>query len=89
MTDATTTRVLIVEDEVITREHLERLLTNAGYRTLAVGDAAAADRARRYFRPHVAVVDLQLPDADDFNLTRELGERDRCGVIIVSGSGDR
>lgn len=82
------TRVLVVEDEIITREQIEHWLTKAGYRVRSVDSAAGAAQARSIFQPHVVLLDLVLPDANDFELTREYGRDGQCGVIIVSGIAD-
>jgi two-component system, OmpR family, response regulator len=82
------TRVLVVEDEEITREWIFALLDTAGYRTHAVADARSALSAMEAFRPHVALLDLRLPDTEDFSLTRRAAAM-HCGVIIVSALRDR
>jgi len=79
----------VVEDETITREHIIGLLLNAGHEALGASDASSAEQAYRKFRPHVALLDLLLPDAKDFSLTRGFGLRDRCGIIIISGITNR
>jgi len=83
------TRILVVEDEEITREWMLSLLDDGGYWTAMAGDAATARAAYAAFRPHVVLLDLTLPDADDFELTRTLATRSDCGVIIVSSSRGR
>jgi DNA-binding response OmpR family regulator len=82
------TRVLVVEDEEITREWTCDLLGAAGYRTHAVADARSALAALDALRPHVVLLDLCLPDADDFSLTRSAAGK-HCGIIIVSRKRDR
>jgi len=82
------TRVLVVEDEEIAREWACGLLDTAGYHTRAVADARSAVAAMEALRPHVALLDLRLPDAEDFDLTRRAAAI-HCGVIIVSALRDR
>lgn len=82
------TRVLVVEDEEITRECTRELLSAAGYRTHAAADARSALSAMQALQPHVVLLDLCLPDAEDFSLTRSAAAMS-CGVIIVSGMRDR
>lgn len=55
-------RVLIADDEVLLREGLERLLTEAGFEV--VGKVGTADELRRKVeltRPDVAIVDIKMP----------------------------
>ncbi len=82
------TRVLVVEDEEITREWTCDLLDAAGYRTHASADARSASAALDALLPHVVLLDLCLPDAEDFSLTRNAATK-HCGVIIVSRKRDR
>jgi DNA-binding NarL/FixJ family response regulator len=55
-------RVVIADDEVLLREGLERLLTEAGFEV--TGKAGAADELLRKVRltsPDVAIVDIKMP----------------------------
>ena len=55
-------RVVIADDEVLLREGLERLLTEAGFEV--VGKVGTADELRRKVeltRPDVAIVDIKMP----------------------------
>jgi len=63
-----TLKVLLVEDEEITRDWMQALLERAGYRVQAASDAASAQAAGADFRPHVALLDLLPPDSEDFGL---------------------
>jgi DNA-binding NarL/FixJ family response regulator len=55
-------RVVIADDEVLLREGLERLLTEAGFEV--VGKVGTADELRRKVeltRPDLAIVDIKMP----------------------------
>lgn len=55
-------RILIVEDSVLLREGLVRLLDEAGYRTVgAFGDAQDLSARVADLRPDVVVLDVRLP----------------------------
>jgi DNA-binding NarL/FixJ family response regulator len=55
-------RVLIADDEVLLREGLERLLTEAGFEvTGKVGNPDELLRTVRLTRPDVAIVDIKMP----------------------------
>ena len=57
--------VILADDHPVFRDGLQRLLEGAGIVVLAaVEDGRAALAAIREHRPHVAVIDLQLPDMD-------------------------
>jgi CheY-like chemotaxis protein len=69
--------VVVVEDEPDTRELIERLLSEAGCRVVAVGSAAAAMRALTAEQPDVLVSDIGLPDEDGYSLIRRVRNLDR------------
>lgn len=55
-------RVVIADDELLLREGLERLLTEAGIQVLAkVGNPRDLLREVRLTRPDVAIVDIKMP----------------------------
>jgi serine/threonine-protein kinase len=55
-------RVVIADDEVLLREGLERLLTEAGFTVVGkVGNAAELLRKVELSRPDVAIIDIKMP----------------------------
>lgn len=66
------TRVLVVEDHTLVRDALVRLLTDGGFEVRGVADANSARTAAATFRPHVALVDIGLPDGDGITLVADL-----------------
>ena len=55
-------RVVIADDEVLLREGLERLLTEAGFDVVGkVGTAEELQRKVELARPDVAIVDIKMP----------------------------
>jgi DNA-binding NarL/FixJ family response regulator len=55
-------RVLIADDEVLLREGLDRLLTEAGHEVVAkVGTADELRRRVALTRPDVAILDIKMP----------------------------
>jgi DNA-binding NarL/FixJ family response regulator len=82
-------RVVVGEDDVLLREGLARLLTEAGFEVVAqAGDAEEFLRRALAHKPDVAVVDIQMPPrhADD-GLRAALELRDRIpsmGILVLS-----
>jgi CheY-like chemotaxis protein len=66
--------VVVVEDEPDARELVERLLSEAGCRVVAVASAAEALNALGRERPDVLVSDIGLPDEDGYSLIRRVRE---------------
>src|SRR6478672_2481552 len=82
-------RVAIGEDDVLLREGMARLLTEAGLEVVAqAGDAEHFLRRTLAHRPDVAIVDVQMPprhEDDGLLAAVELRRRlPRVGVIILS-----
>jgi sigma-B regulation protein RsbU (phosphoserine phosphatase) len=79
-------RVLIVEDDPAMRRAIERVLRSLGETTSVEGvaEALAQVAARRYA---VALVDLELPDGDGYDLCQRLRALSReTDVILMTGS---
>ena len=82
-------RVAVGEDDVLLREGVARILTDAGLEVLArCGDADDLLRRTLAFRPDVVVTDVQMPpDGTDDGLraAREVRRREPgTGVLILS-----
>src|SRR5690349_22541493 len=90
MPDELEINVVIVDDHLALRRGLELLLRQHGHHVVGVADDAEQARgliARR--RPHVAVIDLELPGASGAELTTELlAEHDSLRVLLYTGVGD-
>lgn len=64
--------VLMVEDNALNMELLERFLTRDGYRVARAPDGQSGLREARRQQPRVILMDLQLPDMDGLEVTRRL-----------------
>jgi two-component system, NarL family, invasion response regulator UvrY len=77
-------KVLIVDDHVIVREGVRRLLTP--YPDITIRDAATAAQALGSFRaerPDVVLLDLNLPNASGFELLRRILRDDHDARVLV------
>jgi len=90
MSDATGTRVLVVDDHPIWRRAVERDLLEAGFTVVAcVADGEAAVRLAPATRPDVVLMDLQLPGLTGVEATAELVRVDpSIRVLMLSSSGE-
>jgi DNA-binding NarL/FixJ family response regulator len=82
-------RVVIGEDDVLLREGMVRLLTEAGFDVVAqTGDADDLMRRTLAHRPDVAVIDVQMPPRhEDDGLRAATALRERLpdmGVLVLS-----
>jgi CheY-like chemotaxis protein len=77
--------ILIVDDNVQNLKLARVILANEGYDVRTAGDAEEALALLRTSRPHVILMDLQLPGMDGLQLTRQLkADPDTRGIRIVA-----
>src|SRR5919197_2045554 len=69
---ATKRRVLVVEDEVDSRECLKLLLETEGHQVALTDSGAAALEAIGRFQPDIALVDVGLPGMDGYEVARRV-----------------
>ncbi|GGD18467.1 DNA-binding response regulator [Nocardioides daphniae] len=85
------TKVMVVDDHPMWRNAVERDLAEAGFEVVAV--AASGDEAITRFaaaRPHVVVLDLQIPAPNGVEVTRTVLAQDPSArVLILSASGEQ
>ena len=83
--------ILIVEDDPLARHALQKLLSSRGYRTRAVGSGEAAlIELQNSEKPHMLLIDVDLPGMTGLDLVRELrATRPELRCTLMSGeSGD-
>ncbi|MBD3181380.1 response regulator [Candidatus Poribacteria bacterium] len=81
-------RILIVEDEPITRDVMQSLLEDWGYDTMSVSDGFEALDVIGTFRPSLVISNLVMPKMDGIELLRRLKhELSHVSVIILSSQG--
>jgi DNA-binding response OmpR family regulator len=72
-------RVLIIDDNTPFRAAARQLLEREGFVVVAeAGDGATGLREAEEHRPDLAVVDVQLPDSDGFEVAEQL-----CGLEVA------
>jgi CheY-like chemotaxis protein len=77
--------ILIVDDNVQNLKLARVILANEGYDVRTAGDAEEALALLRTSRPHVILMDVQLPGMDGLQLTRQLkADPDTRGIRIVA-----
>ncbi len=82
-----TKRLLIVDDDAITRRLLEQMLQEEGFETTAVKSASAALAAlEEQGLPHLVLLDLGLPDMGGFELGQAIHRMGDVPIIVISGN---
>jgi DNA-binding response OmpR family regulator len=81
-------RILVVEDEPMVAEVVERYLRRDGYDVDVVHDGAAALLAFDTFRPDLMVLDLMLPELDGMEVCRFVRSRTETPIIMLTARGE-
>lgn len=68
------THILLVEDNLDSREMLKVLFSQYNFKTTAVGSAAEALSAIKQNKPHILISDIGMPDEDGYELIRKIRE---------------
>jgi len=81
--------VLLIDDDMVSREVMATVLTMGGYEMHTAVDGATALEmlAAPAFVPEVILMDAQMPGLSGSRLITELRARSQATVIAISGSG--
>ena len=83
--------VLIVDDDHVTRETLERLLRREGYGTTAAASSVEALDALAVRTPDLILLDLDAQDGDGLDLLERLSRHPQWNavpVVLLTGVSD-
>ena len=88
--DRAPVRVVIAEDEAIIRLDLKEILVSAGYEV--VGETGRGDRAVELVDEHLpdlAILDVKMPGMDGVRAAREITERHKVAVLVLTAFSQR
>jgi two-component system CheB/CheR fusion protein len=83
-------RVVVIEDNVDGCELLQLLLTQAGYEVFCALDGRSGLSLIEQQRPHLAIVDIGLPEMDGFEVARRVRAQsihDKLFLVALTGYG--
>ncbi len=80
--------VLLVDDEPIVLEVVERYLLRDGYAVHVARDGETALAAARTLRPDLIVLDLMLPGINGFAVARQLRTESAVPLIMLTARGE-
>jgi two-component system aerobic respiration control protein ArcA len=78
-------RLLIVEDEVVTRNTLTRLFQQEGYDVYDAADGMQMERIMARQQVDLVLMDVNLPGKSGIELAEQLREDDNIGLIFLTG----
>jgi two-component system response regulator PilR (NtrC family) len=81
--------ILIVDDEAIMRNLLQKILAREGYQLDTVADGASALEYLEKNTVDIVISDLKMPRMDGFELLKQIKNKyPSVGVIIMTAYGD-
>ena len=81
-------RILVVDDEPMVVEVVERYLQREGFAVHSAADGMAAMEAYASIRPHLVVLDLMLPLLGGMEVCGRIRADSRTPVIMLTARGD-
>ena len=83
------TRILVAEDEAISRMDLCEMLENLGYTVVGqAGDGVAAVNLARTLKPDLVVMDIKMPELDGISAAETLAEERTVPVLLLTAYSD-
>jgi AmiR/NasT family two-component response regulator len=83
-------RIVIAEDEPLTRRDLREMLSNLGYLIVGeAGDGRSAVNLARELRPDLVIMDIKMPEMDGITASRTLTEERISPILLLTAYSDR
>jgi two-component system, chemotaxis family, chemotaxis protein CheY len=81
-------RILVVDDDEITRCLIEESLRYAGHQVLVAANGVSGMRLLRREQPDIVITDILMPDQDGFGMIMAVRrEKPAAKIIAISGGG--
>ena len=78
-------KVMIIDDDPAALELASFVLGAKGFVTAGASDAQSALHQMVLFRPHIVLMDVQMPEVDGLELTRSIrAEPSMCHVVVIA-----
>jgi len=85
------TKIMIVDDDKLVTDLLEKLLSIEGFQTISINESAKAVETAKRTNPDIFLLDLMMPQPDGFRLCRMLREEPQFAftpIIIITALDD-
>lgn len=83
-------KILLVEDEEIMIDLLQRKLTNEGYEVSVARDGEEGLRQMKEIKPDLILLDIVMPKMGGFEVMEKMAKEPELGkipIIVISNSG--
>src|SRR5690606_9255025 len=77
--------VLIVDDDVNTREALAEIAAGEGFTAAVAGSIREAQTQILRQRPDVVLIDIKLPDGSGMDLFNDIESRATTEIVLITG----
>ena len=76
-------RILVIEDRESLQKVVKARLQDAGYQVAVASTGAEGLKAVSKFKPDLIVLDVMLPDANGFDLCKQIKEKKKPAKVII------
>jgi CheY-like chemotaxis protein len=81
-------KILVIEDNVIVRNTMSRILEAAGYAVVMANDGLQGVESFRKEHPDLVISDIIMPEQEGIATIRQIiGEKPDAKIIAISGGG--
>jgi two-component system, OmpR family, response regulator len=81
-------KILVVDDDPAVRNLIHRFLTKQNYQMESAEDGKSAIAMFEQFNPDLVILDVNLPDANGYNLCQEMQARTGVFVLMLTSRTD-
>jgi DNA-binding response OmpR family regulator len=82
------TRILVVDDEPVVTEVVERYLLRDGFEVSTAGDGDRAIALAQTWAPDLVVLDVMIPGKDGLEVCRTLRKESQVPIIMLTARGE-
>lgn len=77
-------KIMIIEDDIVIRTELKKLLTGNGYDVCAISDFSDPVAEMKAYKPHLIILDIKLPHMSGFSVCSEIRGFSSVPIIFVT-----
>lgn len=82
-------KVLIADDEPITRMDIKEILQENGYNVvIEAGDGLAAVKLAEIYCPDIVLMDIRMPHLNGIEAAAEISQKIECAIIFLTAYSD-